>query len=405
MKANTAPAWNLDIKRQFRARVRTEIVDAVTGIAVKTSPWVDNLVLDGALSYLAGGGTFAGVFTTLKIGSGTDPTQIAGGAITFTQAGTTITASGIFFTAAMVGAIFKYGTGTAGAEQYIASIGGGGLTCVVTGAGMTVGTPTVGTVWQVQATALQTYLAKDTGYQTNAGDNSTTLTGGSITHQRTFIFATPGVTQNINEIGYTENSANDGTCLGRIVLPSTDVVDTSHFYRVVMQLAIIVAPAAPTAVGNVGTNINTAGNVMFEYYDLFAIGATGAASSYQGGGGTPVNFMDGVLTSPLFGLRTTTWSQPGAIQTGNAPAVTSAYVQSLTTFTTAGQPLGQSISTTAFSWTAAGETLYGFMVGWVSGPNCKAVWTLKLTATVTLPSGTFQGTLSITKLFTRTLTN
>ncbi len=144
---------------------------------------------------------------------------------------------------------------------------------------------------------------------------------------------------------------------------------------------------------------------MFEYYDLFAIGATGAASSYQGGGGTPVNFMDGVLTSPLFGLRTTTWSQPGAIQTGNAPAVTSAYVQSLTTFTTAGQPLGQSISTTAFSWTAAGETLYGFMVGWVSGPNCKAVWTLKLTATVTLPSGTFQGTLSITKLFTRTLTN
>lgn len=404
MKANAAQAWNLDIKRQFRARVRTEIVDAVTGIAVKTSPWFDNLVLDGALSYLAGGGTFAGVFTTLKIGSGTNPTQIAGGAITFTQAGTTITASGVFFTSAMVGAIFKYGTGTAGAEQYISSIGGGGLTCVVTGAGMTVGTPTVGTVWQVQATALQTYLAKDTGYQTNAGDNSTTLTGGSITHQRTFIFATPGVTQNINEIGYTENSANDGTCRGRIVLPSTDVVDTSHFYRVVMQLAVTVAPAAPTAVSNVGTNINTAGNVMFEYYDLFAIGATGAANSYQGGGGTPVNFMDGLVTSPLFGLRTTTWSQPGAIQTGNAPGVASAYTQALSAFSTSGQPLGQSGSTTAFSWTAAGETLYGFMIGWLFS-NCHAVWTLKLTATVTLPSGTFQGTLSITKLFTRTLTN
>src|SRR5208337_905188 len=111
MISKPALPWNLEIRREFRARVRTEVVQADTGIAVKTSDWIENLAFDTALSFLAGNNAgFAGVFATLKIGSGTNANSFAGGAVTFTQSGFTLTASGSFFTSAMVGAKFKYGT-------------------------------------------------------------------------------------------------------------------------------------------------------------------------------------------------------------------------------------------------------------------------------------------------------
>ena len=397
-----AKTWDLNVKRNFRARVRTEIVESASGIAVKISPWTENLCFDNALSFLVStAASFAGLFAHLKIGSGTTANSFAGGAITFTQVGTTITASGAFFTAGMVGSIFKYGTGTSGAEQYIATVAGGGLSCTVTGAGLTVATPTVATVWMVQQTALQTWLANSTGYQTNTGDNSTVIAGAAITLQRTFLFATPGSTQNINEIGYSDNSTADGSCRGRIVLPSTDVVDTSHFYRVVMQLSVTVAPVTPTAASNVGTNIDTTGTVVFEYYDFQAIGASGVAAAYQNSG---VNFMDGGTSTPWIGLRIGTWSQPANTQTGTAPVTGETFNLVLANFSTSGQPLGQSISTTNFSWTTAGQTLNGFGLAY-SNSGIRDVWTLKLTTPVTLPTGTFQGSLSVTKVFTRTLTN
>ena len=395
----------MEIVRNVRARVRTEIVDKTTGVVAKAGDWVENLAFDTALAFLPGG-YVTSLFTTLKVGSGVNPNSIAGGAITFTQVGTTITASGAFFTAPMVGGIFKYGTGPAGAEQYIATVAGGGLSCTVTGPGITVSTPAVATVWQVQQTQLQTWLANSASYQTNSGDNSTALVGGTITHQRTFLFATPGSTQNINEIGYSDNSNTDGSCRGRIVLPSTDVVDTSHFYRVVFQFVLTVVPAAPTAVPDVGTNIVTAGNVMFEYYDLSVIQANGTPTSYQPFGSTPL-FMDGGNSGGYFGFRTATWTQPSAIQTGDAPGVAAAsnYAFFLNTFSTSGQPLGVTRSHTTFSFTTAGETVAGFAVGCKDGGNMHLVWSLKLTTPVTLPTGTFQGNLDITKVFTRTLTN
>jgi hypothetical protein len=407
-KAKTvSQPWDMEIKRNIRARLKTEIVSVATGAAVKTSDWVENLALDTALDYLVSGGTNSSdeLFKHLKIGSGTNPNSFASGALTFTQAFNTITASGVFFTAAMVGGIFKYGTGSAGAEQYIATVAGGGLSCTVTGAGMTVVVPTVGTVWQVQQTTLQTYLALDTGYQTNAGDNSTTLAGGTITMQRTFLFATPGATQHINELSYTDANTNDGLYIkGRIVLPSTDVVDTSHYYRVIMQMVLTVSPSAPTAVPDVGTNIVTAGTTMFEYYDFYAIQANGGHVNYQGSvGGQGYLFMDGGTNEPLIYLRTNNWSQPGAIQTGaNAANPGDTYNFDPNVFSKAGQPLGVAVSTSNFSFTTSGETLYG--IG-VTGNGGLTVWTLKFTTPVTLPTGTFQGNMSIQKVFTRTLTN
>ena len=401
MKAASVSApWNLAIRRVFSAKVKTEIVDTASGITLKSSDWIENLVFDNALSYLVSGQftTFAGLFTTLKIGSGTNANSFAGGGITFTQSGNTITASGGFFTSGMVGGKFKYGaSGSGGAEYYITGFTDTQHVTVDTSA--TVGTPTAATVWMVQQTALQTFLAKSTGYQTNSGDNQTVISGGSITLQRTFVFATPGSTQTINEIGYSDNNTADGTCRGRIVLPSTDTVDTAHFYRVVMQLNVTVAPSAPSAVSNVGTNIDTSGNVMFDYYDFDQITGTGEAAQYQSSG---LQFMDGGNLALTFCLETATFTQPGGITLGAAAGSPETFTLNMNTFTTAGQPLGQEISTTNFIFTTAGQTLYGFGAA-LNGP--RRVWSLKLTTTVTLPTGTFQGSLSITKTFTRTLTN
>lgn len=402
-----APPWDLEIKRSFRARVKTEIVEAATGIVVKTSPWIENLAFDRALTGLLSAQFFnvCDLFAHLKIGSGVNPNSINNPAITFTQVGNTITASAPFFTAPMVGGIFKYGTGSAGAEQYISVVPGGGLSCTVLGPGMAVGVGTVATVWQVQQTALQTWLANSTGYQTNPGDNSTVIAGGSITLQRTFIFATPGVTQNINEIGYDDANAANGTCRGRIVLGSTDVVDNTHFYRVVMQMVFTVIPAAPLAVGNVGTNIDTSGNVMFEWYDFEAIQPNGGGLNYQSGGGGGTETMDGGTNAWGCAFRTAPWTQPGAIQVGLAPGSGETYVFNLNSFNPAGQPVGVGVSTTNFSLTTAGETMTGITFGGNGGSGYAGFLTLQLTTPFTLPTGTFQGSISIKKVFTRTLTN
>jgi hypothetical protein len=171
-----------------------------------------------------------------------------------------------------------------------------------------------------------------------------------------------------------------------------------------MQMVLTVSPSAPTAVPDVGTNIVTAGTTMFEYYDFYAIQANGGHVNYQGSvGGQGYLFMDGGTNEPLIYLRTNNWSQPGAIQTGaNAANPGDTYNFDPNVFSKAGQPLGVAVSTSNFSFTTSGETLYG--IG-VTGNGGLTVWTLKFTTPVTLPTGTFQGNMSIQKVFTRTLTN
>src|SRR5208283_901190 len=152
------------MRTSLKVLVRTEIRDAKTGAVKRVRKARPNMVFDSGLTALATGAVnFATIFSDCKIGSSAASNSIPGNTTTFTQVGTTITASAAFFTGAMVGGIFKYGTGTGGAEQYIASIGGGGLTAVVNGAGLTVATPTAGTVWLVAQTALTTPLTALTG--------------------------------------------------------------------------------------------------------------------------------------------------------------------------------------------------------------------------------------------------
>lgn len=385
-------------------RVKTRIIDARTGRVVKESPWRKNLINDAGLNRLAGTApatTGAGhLFDYCKIGSGSNANKIGSGAITFTQSGTTLTASGGFFTAAMAGALFKWGSGSGGTEVYISSYTSATQVTLATSA--TVSTPTVGTVWMVQETSLQTYLYRSNTYQTNAGDCGTTLSGATLTMQRTFNFAIQASPYSVNEIGYQQNASasNDGVVNGRIVLASTDTVATTNYYQVIMALALTYSPATPTAVSDVGTNINTAGTLAIEWLPLYV----------DSSGNNITHWITGVSSASYSGygylrLATATYSQnanPSNTSTLN-PAGLSGASAIPAAARTANR--GEMEWTVTVSVGTTAQTMYGFGFGGFSTSPFHLVWDVKLTTPYVLPTGTFQATVKFKLVYDRTLSN
>lgn len=388
--------------RQVRA-VDIEQVRDGKGIIVSESPWRKNLVLDQGLNAMAKSTANslncnpAQAFTYCQVGSGTNPVKTSSGAITFTQSGTTLTASGGFFTAGMVGSLFKYGTGTGGAEYYITAFTN--TTTVTVDTSATVSTPTVGCVWGVNQTALQTFLYASNTYQTATGDCFTDKTTmPNLVMQRTFIFAAQASPYNVNEIGWTSTSTTS-RCLGRLVLPSTDVVGTSNYYVVVLNITFTYSPSSPTAVSDVGTNINTAGNAMFETTQFMSVvttaGATTAGSSDSGNQSSPS------LSYPLFVLPTTTYSQNGSIANPGSLSWTGvnpgSFVQAY------GSTRGKLIWSGTLSISTSGQTAYG--MGLVGNGDTRPFFDIKFTTPVTLPTGTFQTTTTFSLTYNRNLSN
>lgn len=391
-------------------KIKTRIVDARTGKIVKERPWEKNLVLDQGLNGLARDNS-VGVSCTpvaahlfCQVGSGTNPVKIGSGAVTFTQAANTLTASGGFFTAAMVGGLFKWGTGSAGIENYITAFTD--ATHVTVQNAATIGTPDVGVVWQVQQTQLQTFINQTSTYQTNAGDCVTNYVGNIVTHQRTFVFPVAGASYNVNEIGYSVNSTST-RCIGRLVLSSTDVVSTSQYYVVVIAISFTYTPSAPSAVGNVGTNINTAGNAMIEWFSIGDVNpATGNQRVNTNNGGLDAN------TTAKMAFYVATYSQNVAIPSGTVPslAVTGATVNVTTnaTWTKLGGVLGKMRLTCTGNGTTSGQSCFGvglFSTGSSDGFLNNPFFDIKFTAAQTLPNGAFlpQSTWDFT--YTRTLVN
>lgn len=381
-----------------QARIRTEIRDAKTGKCVKRSKWVKNLVCNQGLTGLARSGatlgTTAGQLTYCHVGNGTNPNSIASGAVTFTQAGTTVTASGSFFVAGMVGQLFKYGTGSGGAEYYIT--GYTSPTQVTVDTSATVAVPEVATVWAVNLTGLQTPLYTTNTYQLNSGDNQTTYSTTGFTHKRTYIVAQQASPYTVNEIGYSPVATNN-VC-GRIVLPSSDVVGTSNFYVVVIQLTFTVSPNVPTAVGNVGTNIDTTGNAMVESLLAFSIinGGTVTTASCPA---DQINTSSG--PNNVCHAYTTNYSQnatPAATTKSNGASVNMGFT-GYRTFVS-GFTCGWTLS---YSTTTSGQTCYG--VGLRDNNSSNDWLDVKFTTPQTLPTGTFAGTINFRQTWGRILTN
>lgn len=376
---------------------QTQIRDVATGQIVKKSPWRKNLVLDIGLNGLA-----QDTSQTLRcapssfgakclIGDGTNPNSFASGAVTFTQAGTTITASANFFTSAMVGAIFKYGTGSAGAEYYITAFTDAQHVTVDTSA--TVGSPTVATIWMVQQTVLQNLLFTSNVYEAN--QNGTTFSTNTVTHKRTFVFAHQNSPYNVNEIGWNNGASNNKLC-GRAVLGATDTVSVTQFYVVVLQVTFTYTPGSPTAVPDVGTGINVAGNAMLEWWATGRIASDGSVT-----GGNAV--LDGIgFDTGFIELATTTYTQNSSVQTSNTLAFATSISLGSGSFNYVAASRGVMQMQVAANISTNGETAFGVAV---SETAQHPAFDVKLTTPFTLPVGAFVPTVTFQSTYDRTLTN
>jgi hypothetical protein len=398
---------------QGRARVR--IIDAAMGKVCRDSGIIKNTVLDAGLNLFASGAIgYADFFATCKVGSGTTPIQIASGGITFTQVGTAVVCvAGTFFTPAMVGGLLKYGSGSGGVEQYITAVTGTPVSgvypgCTVAGAGMTVAVGTAATVWQVQRAGLATYSYQSSTYGT--ATTPTVFSTNTLQLTRVFNFAVQSGSYNVNEVGYSSNVTADGTCSGFFVLGSTWVVAPTQFLQVTWTLTYTVSPGVPTAVGNVGTGVNTAGQAMLNYWDCQTLNSDGSVASAQGS--YPSFLMD--KTQNIFGgfVATGIGLPSNPLTTASATQTTLYQMGSGSIFVTvnAGSAAPSNVAvggfTKSFTITSAAESCGGLIFGsQISGTQLKRIFAINFTAPITLPAGSFSGSFSLTNTFSRTLTN
>jgi hypothetical protein len=387
-------------------RFKTRVMNADGSIA-RERPWEKNLILDQGLNGMANSaavsgcrGNPAGCFTNLFVGGGTNPNSVTSGAITFTQTLTQITASAPIFTLAMVGQLFKWGTGTGGVETYILSFIDNQNVTVDTSA--SVGA-TVGTIWNVTQTTLQTPSHVATSYQTLAGNNSKTQSGNTVTYQRYFIVPQQALVYTVNEIGYNSTAVGTaaGNCVGRFVLSSSDVVANTQYYLVIMQVQATYTPSNPAAQTNVGTNINVAGTIMVETLDTFAIQDIASTGLTVGAEGT----LDCQQPGASLFFSTVTYSQNGSI-TGAAGPNWSANKLSLgggAILWAYASLRGTMQMSFTNSITTAGQTLYG--IGISQGTATDIVLDVKFTTPQTAPVGLFQPDTVWQIVFHRILSN
>ena len=358
------------MKTRLQMRYRLRVCDAKTN-KIKREIRGGNTVLDAGLTGLANHIGTAGLFTNLCVGSSAAANYIPGGAVTFTQALTTITASAPFFTAPMVGGIFKFGHGTGGLEAYIQSIGGGGTTAVVD-ISRAVVVPDAGTVWLVQQTHLTTFSYNYDAYAAGATNNSTTpnLAGGicTVTQKRTFVFNQKVAPYTIKELGWGHTGGANPPICGRVVLVAPEVIGVNDYVICAVELICTFAPTSPvvSAAGDQiwdqykGTGIY-AGEFALEVWDTQTIAASGAVA----GGGV----LDGSCGGYLYVLTNAAFAQNANIG-ANPPNPATATGYSATGIPpnwaqVGGQYPGVSQLTWNFTFNTAGEILYG--IGLLNG--------------------------------------
>lgn len=383
-----------------QAQVDTYVCDAKTGRKL-THQRKRNLVLDTGLTGLASGSgpcSPATMFSALRIGGGNNANSLPSGSITFTQVGTAITASAPFFVTgtSMQNAILKYGTGSGGQEIYITSVTSTTVAVATTAFSISA---SVATLWYVNQTGLQTLLYSTNTYQTNSGDNGTTLTAGVITLKRTFVNPQQAGSYTVNELGYSNTTGGTGI-YGRIVLSSSDVVGPSNFYLVVMTLTVTVSPNAPLAVGNVGTGFNSAGNLMVEYFAFVNVSTSGGTTI-----GSAV-LDQGNVNDTCYFTTNTGYTQQSSLTSATAPfnLIPNGFNTPTAAWVNTPGMVGVCTVTNIGSFTSAGQTCYG--VGLCSSGNGFApALDVKFTTPFTLPTGLFAPVTVWQAVWGRVLTN
>jgi hypothetical protein len=223
-----------------------------------------------------------------------------------------------------------------------------------------------------------------------------------MTHQRYFIVPQQALQYTVNEIGYNKDSIGTaaGSCVGRFVLSSSDVVANTQYYLVIMQVQVTYTPGNPTASPEVGTNIAVVGNIMVETLGVLATqvinGTTGLPNGVPG-------TLDCQGTAIGLVLPTNTYTQNGSITGAAGPSWAGGNLNlgSGTNWTYAAAR-GVMQMTFTGSITAAGQTLYGIGIAMT---DTNIILDVKFTVPQTAPVGLFQPDTVWQIVFDRILSN
>ena len=300
---------------------------------IPATEWREHMITDAALDAIGAGtrsSTWCGFLASCILGEAVSPTPVRrdSGAVTLSQSGTTVIASSSFFSAADVGRLIKYGTGSSGSEVYITAFTS--ATQVTVGTSLTQAA-TVATIWYVNTAALVTPItgltwSKDPGASNNFNTPSTAGSVATVTSQTVLISSALASPKTVTEIAFNENTTNSNVFDRDIVTPSVGLLAGDQA-RVTVQLVRNYSSITPVSTSNVGTGCDTSGQYQIEtllleqngggisYFDSNGNGSAGSGTKPLDPPNTAqINIITGgVITFGSFNMTSTT-SRTGTVK-------------------------------------------------------------------------------------------
>jgi len=200
-----------------------------------------NLILDQGLNNVMTSYAWASAFQACAVGTGTTPTYVDSGSITATASSTTVTSSSSFFTSGMTGYLIKFDSGE---ERYITFVS---ATTATLSSALTIGSPTLFTVYAVNQTGLDTETKRSNTYLTGSGNCGTSWTSTTSAQMRTYDFSIEGSNINYSELGWSDTTTSGNNLFSRtLIAGGTVTVLTGQGLRVVYTLTITVSSSTST---------------------------------------------------------------------------------------------------------------------------------------------------------------
>ncbi|MCF3650167.1 hypothetical protein [Synoicihabitans lomoniglobus] len=260
---------------RYRFRVRNEAGEIVR----RASAWRRNLILDQGLDGIAVR-TWAHSFSNAAIGTGTTPTKRDSGAVTFSRAATTVTASAGFFEAQDVGRLLKWDSGE---ESYITAFTSA---TEVTVADSGVVAAAEGTVWYVNQIGLTSEVKRTSNYSSAGGANGTVWSAGTgeVIMTRTYLFSPEAAPIAYREIIWSHTSSVGNNAFGRDLFGGAGVsLIAGQQLEVEMELRIAMSPVEPTPWVTSIAGWSVDGDATIETLGLLEVASNGGldGSSFQ----------------------------------------------------------------------------------------------------------------------------
>lgn len=302
---------------KLKTKLRYELEFIRNGKVFAKQPFREHMITDWGYNRINQELMLTMISTGL-IGDNVSPTPIRrdSGAVTFTQSGTTITASSSFFDSSDTGRLFKWGasgSGSGGVEGYLTYIS---ATSAAYSVSQTVSTPTAGVIWYVNTSALASYISGLSWSKVTGALNQFTQSGTSgntctLTHHSVIQSSTLGASYTLTEIAFWSGSGTPNTAnFDRDLISPPVAVISGDQVRATIELINTYTSITSVSQSNVGTGCDTTGNFQIE--SLLLQDGVGIASLDSNGNIISTN---GVHLEPSSGFNLAVYNQSFSLQT------------------------------------------------------------------------------------------